>query len=306
VLNTSCSRDYKYIYHAGFHHPKIWLDANDEENQTTHIHLIRGCIREILCSLDDDGVSSVAFPLIGCGLFGLDPLILAYQFMDEILSTVSLSMFRSRKEIWLVVPEKQIMSIVLGAVVQAVIDRNKAAINYEPLSLGVPYLDDFEIQLLHSGHPQWSAWLTTRYCELLTGFIFSVLARTIMPSVRPEDIMEPDRPASFGLIRDSVRYIAKKIISRDVPLSWSEFLAQLIQHDIKHRRLERINCDRNDIAHGRTFRDVREIRQDLIDFLSLPKWKNIVSRLGCPRTEDLDPWVVKRDYSSSNTLRGQA
>lgn len=84
VLVTGGSPLFEKVYHAGFHEPWVWYDANSDDADAEHLRSIRQCVRDILQRLKQDSLRSVAFPLLGCGLFGLDPRLLAYEFTKEV------------------------------------------------------------------------------------------------------------------------------------------------------------------------------------------------------------------------------
>ena len=81
VLETSGGGDYERIFHAGFHLPGKWLQEGDE---AVHLEVIRGCTWEILTRASRQGLGTVAFPLIGTGVFDLDPQLLAFQFFSTV------------------------------------------------------------------------------------------------------------------------------------------------------------------------------------------------------------------------------
>jgi O-acetyl-ADP-ribose deacetylase (regulator of RNase III) len=295
VLRASDVGQYVRIYHAGFHHPQVWLDNSEEDNQTEHIQVIRSCIQQILEDLQNDELNSIAFPLIGCGIFGLDPALLAYQFIDEVVKASVILNSRGQKAVWLVVHREDLLQRTLNAVVQAFIDRSSEKNLIEPLHLGIAYLDRFEKNFLRSQHPPWLAWMLTRYCELLTGFFFFHLSGAVKPPVNPEQVIEQNLPAAFGIIRTYAEKLAQNSIFLISDIEWPHFFAELILKDLeKDRRLERINVDRNNIAHGRVFRDVEEIYQDIIDFVCLSGWRDMVEKIGDPGIDRLEPWVIER------------
>jgi len=292
VLTTSGGGDYGRIYHAGFHHPRVFLASAKEDSQTEHVGVIRSCVRQILEELKGRGIRSIAFPLIGCGVFQLDPALLAYEFMAEVAQFANSVVLPETKDVWLVVYESELVQEVVNALVQALIDRVPPSSKYEPLALGVGYLDLFEQKVLRSNHPRWSTWLLVRYCELLTWFLFAHLAVVQTPSVTPQQIIESDRPASFGVIREAAAKLAKTPPLGDPVDEWPRFFAKLVRRDCERgRRLEQINVDRNNIAHGRQFRDFEQIHRDVRDLVCLSEWQELAEHAGSPDIEGLTPWI---------------
>src|SRR5262249_41462626 len=74
--------------------------------------------------------------------------------------------------------------------------------------------------------------------------------------------------------------------------AWDKFVATLICEDAQgKRRLECINQDRNNIAHGRSFRAPVEVREDIAAFLQLDRWEALQQEQPPPQAEDLRPWL---------------
>jgi len=93
VLKTSGGKDFNCIFHAGFHEPDPARNTRRMHSSVRRVpirrpqtaeyfELIGSCISQILDEERTDGLASVAFPLIGCGLFGLDEKMLLLQFLD--------------------------------------------------------------------------------------------------------------------------------------------------------------------------------------------------------------------------------
>jgi hypothetical protein len=58
--------------------------------------------------------------------------------------------------------------------------------------------------------------------------------------------------------------------------------------------LNRLNAERNNIGHGREFRQATELRDDLVRFMNLEDWQRKLQDLGPPNIDDLDPWITTR------------
>lgn len=84
VVETSGGDDFKRIFHAGFHDPDDWPGMEKGSTEAEYFGAIGKCIRQVLYSAKRQGLKSVAFPLLGCGLFGLDERMLMLQFIDAI------------------------------------------------------------------------------------------------------------------------------------------------------------------------------------------------------------------------------
>ena len=70
------------IFHAGFHEPEQWLSPG-EELPTFFLEAIRRCTREIFRRVAGKGLRSVAFPVIGTGVFGLAHGTVAEMMFEE-------------------------------------------------------------------------------------------------------------------------------------------------------------------------------------------------------------------------------
>jgi Macro domain len=95
VLDTSGGQDFVRIFHAGFHDPDDWVDLSGgsphtdslpsesgESRGADYFKAIGSCIAQVLDAAVAQKLTSVAFPLIGCGLFGLDEKMLVAQYIS--------------------------------------------------------------------------------------------------------------------------------------------------------------------------------------------------------------------------------
>jgi O-acetyl-ADP-ribose deacetylase (regulator of RNase III) len=309
IIKTGPVGDYQAIYHAGFHHPWKFPDFKiDDPDQVEYLHIIRSCVRQILDDFARSEMHSVAFPLIGTGVFELDPALLAYEFMLELFGFAESTHLSAQKQVWLVIysgDEDKLLSPVLNAIVQALIDRSSVTtVGFDPFQLGVSYIDEFELQFMHSYHPQWLAWLFARFAELITCFMYYHLALANQPPIYPPQVMNEDAPASFGTMRASAIDIVKSHPISDAMDSWTRFFASLIETDLYGDNcLQRLNTDRNNIAHGREFRSASLIRQDLLDFLHLDEWYKLFTLHGSPDLKHLTPWLAKAPSSEKETSK---
>ncbi|HJT79519.1 MAG TPA: macro domain-containing protein [Gemmataceae bacterium] len=290
VLETT-SEHYAAIFHAGFHLPGNFLHGADEDSETEHLKVIRSCIRQVLERALGRRLRSVAFPLIGCGLFGLSPELLAFEFFDEFSRVATSLRPEVDVDVWLVIYDPRLLSGVLQAGVQAWVERVPMLPVWEPLALGVPHLDAFEEQVIRSSHPQWAAWMFVRFAELVTGYLTSLLAMRKRPPDLPTQVVKEREPVTFGLLRLTGARMAKLVLAGGAADAWAGLAARLFAEDQKARRLECINQDRNNLAHGRGFRAAEDIRADLEAFLRLQDWHALRRQQELPGPELLDPWL---------------
>jgi hypothetical protein len=163
----------------------------------------------------------------------------------------------------------------------------------------------FQEQAIRASHPQWAAWLWIRYAELLVGYLFFVLASSRVPRLLPGDHLEEDKPSSFGLLRASAVTLAEQLRLDSTAGPWARFVGTVLGEDARgQRRLERINQDRNNIAHGRRFRSPGEVRDDITAFLQLDRWKALQQEHPPPKAEDLRPWLQPHPESNHQAETG--
>lgn len=293
VLKTTAPDTYESIYHIGFHHSHEWLDpeASGEDEESEFVRIITSGIREVLERFAASETPSIAFPMIGCGLFRLDPALLAYEFMNTLMRFARSASFSNVRDIWLVVYDAPLVAPVLNSVVQSVIDQQTEGFQWEPLRLGIPHLDRFEEEAVQTSSPKWGAWTMVRYVELLIHYMFSHLASRHAVPLRPEDVIASGTMTSFGYLRRKACERSEGVVKAAAD-EWTQFLAHRMLHDCETReRLLRINQDRNAIAHGRSFRPADAIREDVEAFVDVSTWKSLRGERGSPDLSLLAPWL---------------
>jgi len=302
VLETDAP-PFRCAFHAGFHHPDMWLDPDSpDSDQTEHLRVVRRCVRRVLERAAHLELGSVAFPLIGTGVFGLDPKVLAYEFFDEIILFATESELPRDLSVWLVIHDSSLFDAVVEAGVQAWVDRTSACHDWQHLHLGISYLDEFENRLARASDLHWRAFLVTQYTELLTAFFHAVLANALMPPVS-YTVLEPDRLISFGTLRSEAVGLAKRM-EGSAGTAWSRFIADILLR--RAQCLERINQDRNNIAHTRAFRPLQEILADLVQLVCLEDWCNLASKEPLPKLVGLAPWICLQSPGSRIPTENEA
>ena len=81
-------------------------NAPREFRETNYFAAIGSCITQILDATVAQKLSSVAFPLIGCGLFGLDEKMLFLQFLDAIEELDDRLAEGESLHVWLVIRDR--------------------------------------------------------------------------------------------------------------------------------------------------------------------------------------------------------
>lgn len=290
VLETPGYSEYQCIYHLGHHPPAMWHAGElSGDEQAQHFRVIRGGVADVLQRFADTDMESVAFPLIGCGSFRLDPWLLAYEFIDEVMAHANQPAMHD-KQIWLVVLDEEDFDEALNAIIQALSDRHQVGVPWPAIDLGVDYLDQFEKRSRSSKHPLWAKWTLTRYAELMTGYLFYELCRVISDPLTPTHIAQEER-SSFGFIHTHLMRLAQNVTSSasfNEP-DWALSVSEAVNRDRSGQRIQRIIEDRNHIAHGRQARPFSNIRDDLLSFVDDATLHDHVAEM-IPES-DLAPWT---------------
>ncbi len=294
IITTGGAGRIKRIYHAGIHDPMIFLDSDKDSNQTEHIVIVRKCYRDILDNFFSSSLTSIAFPLLGTGLFNLDKRLVANEFYDQLLSISSKYSDVTGKQIWLVDKNHQGAQLMVQTIVQRFIDMAILALPARNIHFGLDLslLDLFETKLNAATDPNWASWLLVRYYELIVDYLFIVLASAKQPNLFPKDVFKPGNPISFGAYRKALNQIATNHQYAAASNSWAMYLSNKFrEHPDTCTIMERINHDRNNIAHGRKCRELNEIYEDILLFLTLIDWKNSLLKYTYPSLTTLKPWI---------------
>lgn len=295
VLETDAP-PYRYIFHAGFHLPHQFRTSEDWE--TEHLKVIRSCVRRILERSVSLRLPTVAFPLIGTGVFGLNPALLASIFFDELLIFTTDAQPAEKLNVYLTTIDEGIFDEIVQVGIQAWIDRLHTPPNWDYFKLGIHFIDAFEIQLAKIRDFQWKAFRVTQYAELITFYIFSVIACSDTPPFGYENFVAMDQLISFGRIRDEAMKLSQKVSPSDSK-PWAGFLLKNMGSNQRWQCMVRINEDRNDIAHKRAFRPYTQILDDLKAFVCLDNWHSFAKNEPLPCLSGLSPWVCS-DMAGGN------
>jgi O-acetyl-ADP-ribose deacetylase (regulator of RNase III) len=295
---TTTGGGYSAIYHAGFHHPTEWLDASVQDSETEHLEVIRRCVRRILELVRDAPFQSVAFPLVGSGIFGLDPRLVARNFFEDVFQFASEATSNKEMHVWLVVYDEPTFHSIIEAGIQAWLTHTMPKVQWEPFGLGIPYLDLFEDQVNRERHPRWSAWMHVRYAELATGYLAFVLGA--IAGKKAEHFVPSGKPLTFGKVRTTAEHLAFKLLEGQQKGPWQQFLAKLMADAVSTGVIRRLNDDRNAIAHGLEAREASVLRADIEQFIQKEKWKDLSRQCQAPGKGDLPPWLVFRPGETQN------
>ena len=311
VIDTSGGQDFKRIFHAGFHDPDDWpvlsgevldatglTDASRELRETNYFAAIGSCITQILDAAVAQKLSSVAFPLIGCGLFGLDEKMLILQFLDAIGELDDRLAEGESLHVWLVIRDRARFESAAGTFLDLLLQAQSRMVSVRVQRIGVPILDRFAARLWQRTNEDWAKWQLCRYAEIAVEMICFGLSRATRPSTTPESLFEEGRAPTFGDFRSKAQILtATKMVDDS---AWgAQFFTRVMQDDAAVRALEIINAQRNDLAHGRRSLSLVEIKKHVTKGLKLESWGRIPETHGEFKVLEWQPWARASSTESS-------
>jgi len=293
VLRTNAGTPFSYVFHAGFHRPTEWLVPGvTEEGESEFIGHIRRCVADILAQARALRLTSVAFPLLGTGVFGLDPRLLAYDLGRALLDFERGGGTGTELHVWIVVRDVDTFDVVVEGLGQALLDALAGHSPIEDFELGIPYLDRFVRAQVHSPDPRWCTWMVLRYTELVLGFVVFSLARACRPPVTPWKVLQPGEAVTFGWLLHEVTQLEEQLRIRKPLGPWPRFLSGLVSPAGGSRsRIQHLLRDRNALAHGRHARPLERVVADLRAWTQLSTWKTMRREHRAPSVPRLAPWV---------------
>jgi O-acetyl-ADP-ribose deacetylase (regulator of RNase III) len=302
VIDTSGGFDFKRIFHAGFHDPGDWpgvsgkslgttglAEAPREFRETGYFAAIGSCIKQILDTAVSQKLKSVAFPLIGCGLFGLDERMLILQFLDAI-EEFDDRLTDGAFQVWLVIRDRAQFESTAGTFLDLLMQTKSKMVSVHVHSSGVSFLDRFAKRLLERTNEDWAKWQLCRYVEIAVEFMCYGISRAIRPQATPEVMFEENRAPTFGLFLEKAKHLAQtnELESR----AWgARFFGRVLQDVQSARALDQVNNQRNNLAHGRKSLPLAKIKKLVAQGLQLGSWERIPETDGDLRLVDWHPWV---------------
>ena len=143
VIATSGGGEFEKIYHAGFHDPYDWPDGKGDSIGTDYFEAIGSCISQILDQCVEDGIESVAFPLLGCGVFGLDEKMLLLQFLDALERFDGRITEGKTLNAWLVIRDRDQFASITSYLMDMLFRLRSQTIQVDVVQTGVSMLDEF-------------------------------------------------------------------------------------------------------------------------------------------------------------------
>jgi O-acetyl-ADP-ribose deacetylase (regulator of RNase III) len=249
VLETSGGGDFLRIFHAGFHEPDDWPGLGRSQ-EADYLEAVGSCIRQVLESARTQSLTSVAFPLIGCGLFRLDEKMLILQFLDALEILDEKLKEGERLNIWLVIRDRHQFDSVAGVLFGLLLRHRAQTVAIQLERTGVGVLDRFAARLAQRFNEDWAKWQLCRLTEIALEIMCYGLCRATNPSLSPESLFQEGMAASFGLVREhAMKFAAAPLVNRN---AWGvEFFREVLRDNAAVTALETVNGQRNNLAHGR-------------------------------------------------------
>ena len=306
VLDTSGGQDFKRIFHAGFHDPESWLDRTGEARnlverprnerdslETEYFTAIGLCITQILDGAVRQGLKSIAFPLIGGGLFGLDEKMLILQFIDANEELDDRLREGQNLQVWLVIRDRAQFESAAGVFFDLLMQARSKLVSTRLRPTGVPILDRFAARLSARTNEDWAKWLVCRYAEIGVELMCYGLGRAVLPASTPETLFEEGRAPTFGVVRD-VAYSLAVSPAIDYSAWGARFFSNVIKNKTAASALASVITQRNNLAHGRQTLALTKIRNLVIEGLQLNSWQEIPATDGRLRLTEWRPWIGTR------------
>ncbi|QYM77814.1 macro domain-containing protein [Horticoccus luteus] len=300
VLVTGGGDDFKYIFHAGFHDPADWPGRPGCSDEADYFQAIRACVAETLRLAQARQVASLAFPLLGCGAFGLSVHLLLQQFLDT-LDQYDLTLAEGAElQVWLVIRDEAQMREVIQQFIAFTLGDRCRTVSLVLPSTKVAPLDRFGA-VLQRRHPEdWAKWQLCRYAEVALEIMCYGLSRAAKIS-DPEEVLPEGEPATFGLVHEQ----ARKAASADLdPTIWgARFFAGVISREDCAHALRSVRHERNNLAHGRKSISLGELETNCYVGLQLADWSRIPEMDGSLDLSQWKPWIVRRDSELTGAPR---
>jgi O-acetyl-ADP-ribose deacetylase (regulator of RNase III) len=300
VIETSGGKDFVRIFHAGFHEPTDWRGVGNDSQDTDYFEAIGTCIRQVLESVKAQRLSSVAFPLIGCGRFGLDEKMLILQFLDAMEALNDRFEENESVDVWLVIRERAQFVSAVAVFLELLLRARSEMIMLEIQGTGFPILDRFAARLGQRSNVDWTKWQLCRFTEIALEIMCYGLSRGILPSPTPESLFEEGKSPTFGGVRELAMKFAFALPT-ETNVWGAKFFSSVLKNKTVAAGLEAINAQRNNLAHGRTSMSLDEIKKMVAQSLQLVAWATISDADGELRLADWIPWVVTSATQNEQT-----
>jgi len=247
----------------------------------------------VLQSTWSEGLNSVAFPLIGCGIFGLDEKMLVLQFLDALERFDRRLSERDMMHVWLVIRDTEQATSVLGRLVGLLLEDRMATVALSVEPVGVSVLDLFAANLSRRSNESWMKWQLCRFTEVALGFACFGLCRSTQPPTEPKTAFEERKGLVFGTVQTVAAKLAKNEAALNKAAWGGRLFSSLLREDDSREALEEIVVQRNHLAHGRLAecRSLIELEKLVRSGLRLADWSKIPEECGQLDIDSWRPWV---------------
>jgi O-acetyl-ADP-ribose deacetylase (regulator of RNase III) len=277
VIDTSGGKDFARIFHAGFHEPNDWPGVPGDSQGTDYFEAIGSCIRQVLESVRAQRLSSVAFPLIGCGLFGLDEKMLILQYLDAVEALSDRLKDGENLNVWLVIRDRAQFECAVAVFLELLLRARSEMIVLQIGRTGVPILDRFAARLAQRSNEDWTKWQLCRFTQIALEIMCYGLSRGISPSPTPESLFDEGRTPTFGVVRElAIKFAVASPAKTSV---WgAKCFTSVLRNENAATALEAVNAQRNNLAHGRMSLSLVQIEKLMVQSLQLDAWAAISYR----------------------------
>jgi O-acetyl-ADP-ribose deacetylase (regulator of RNase III) len=234
VLDTTGGKDFTRIFHAGFHEPDDWPDSPGGSQNADYFEAIGSCIRQVLDAVMAKRLSSVAFPLIGGGVFGLDEKMLTLQFIDAVETLDHRLKMGETLNVWLVIKDRAQYDCAVGVFLDLLMRARREMIVIQIEQSGVQILDQFAARVAQRSNEDWAKWQLCRFTEVALEIMCYGLSRAVSPSPTPESLFEEGAAPTFGLLRElAVKFAAASLLNENV---WgTKLFSSILQNEAATR-----------------------------------------------------------------------
>jgi O-acetyl-ADP-ribose deacetylase (regulator of RNase III) len=292
VLATTGGCIAKRIYHAGFHEPYPRPGLSLGLDDADYMQAIGRCVSRVIQLAGTDGISSVGFPLIGCGVFGLSVGMLMRQFIAELERADADDSVQVPAEIWLIIRDEDQWDQVVKTLMEILFEQRKQRPNLNIRSVGVSVLDQFRLRIQTAQDDEWASWLLCRYCEVAVQLMLSGLASSRGTDFSPRRLFDAGRAITFGAAIER----AKKILNATAVTDfnhWPSFFREVLSSTTSLRDLTIVRELRNALAHGQHHQRPSDVYTAVDKALSLEKWSPVSTALGDAPASDWTPWTAR-------------
>lgn len=291
VIPTSGGDDFNRIFHAGFHHPHDWPGTPGGSNHADYFEAVGACIRQALDFSINLKLTSVAFPLIGCGLFGLDEKLLLEQFFEALQNLDNRLKPPINLNVWLVIYESSQFDLVTSAFFELWLQNHREMVVVMLEKTGVPILDRFAARLARPTNENWAKWQLCRYAEIVLEIMCYGLCRSTNPSPTPHSIFLEEEAPTFGKIRKLALDFAEKP-ALDTSAWGAEVFRDILKNKIFQDLFENLNVQRNRLAHGKEPCSLKQIEGWVTSIINADLWNRIAGKYGKFCAADWKPWIA--------------